>query len=327
MRLADAISARSALVTAAVVLLGACASTDRLGALVPPTADQDPALPRLQLNVAGRELWLHLSTFGQSDNPPVFVLPGGPGADFRLLLPLRELSDRYFVVMWDEHGGGLSQRLSRKEDLSLDSFDAEIAAMQNALSPGRKVALIGHSFGGAIATRYAARHPEAVAALILVEPGPLTQYARDHRHAGALGGLTTLASILWDNEAVSLQDHAQADYRVLGALREASQSYYCAGQSAEEYPIWRFGAYSELAVTEQENGFDYRAGIDAYTGATLVVAGTCGDLGIDFQRPFNLPALPGAEVSTIDGAGHISLFLEHAETTVGAIGAFLDRNL
>lgn len=300
-------------------------STSQPGALVPPTADQDPALPRIQVAVNGQALWLHVVTFGQSGNPPVFVLPGGPGADLRLLLPLNQLADRYFVVMWDEHGGGLSQRLSRKEDLSLDSFDAEIGAMQAIFAPDRRAALIGHSFGGSIATRYAARHPDAVAALALVEPGPLTQHARENRKGSVLGGLTTLAGILWDDEVLSLQDHAQADYRVLGTLREASQDSYCAGQTAEEYPLWRFGAYSELAVTEQENGFDYHAGIEAYGAGTLLLAGSCGDLGDEFQRAFNLPSLPNAETSTIDGAGHITLFLENAAATVAVIRSFLGQ--
>lgn len=312
-------------IAALLAMLAGCMSTEQPGALVPPTAEQDPALPRRQVAVNGQARWLHVVTFGDSGNPPLFVLPGGPGADFRLLLPLNQLADRYFVVMWDEHGGGLSQRLSHEEDLSLDSFDAEIGAMQAIFAPGRKVAVIGHSFGGSIAARYAARHPDAVAALVLVEPGPLTQHARDNRHGSALGGLAALTGILWDDEVLSLQDHAQADYRVLGALREASQDYYCPGEAAEEYPLWRFGAYSELAVTAQEDGFDYRAGIDAYRGGTLLVAGTCGNLGRDFQSAFNLPSLPDAETATIDGAGHITLFLEHAAATVAAIGRFLDQ--
>jgi proline iminopeptidase len=304
-----------------------CSSTSEPGALVPPTADQDPALPRVRLAFHGRAYWLHLETHGDPANPTLLVLHGGPGADFRLLRPLRALSDRYFVVMWDQHGAGLSERTSHSRDLVLDSFDEEIAAVQATFAPARKVTLIGHSFGGAIATRYAARHPGAVERLILIEAGPLTQYARDHRPGGWAGfSLTVLESVFWDNEVMTAQDHEQADYRLLGTLRAATAGYYCRGQEPEEYPIWRFGAYEFGVVVEEEHGFDYAEGIDAYAGKVLVLAGTCGEIGADFQRAFNVPALPNPDFETIDGAGHLTLLLGYAGPTVDAIRSYLDRN-
>jgi pimeloyl-ACP methyl ester carboxylesterase len=303
-----------------------CSSTSEPGALVPPTADQDPALPRVRVAIGGREYWLHLETHGDPANPVLLVLPGGPGADFRLLRPLRALADRYFLVMWDQHGAGLSERASHAGDLSLDTFDEEIAAIQTMFAPGRKVTLIGHSFGGAIATRFAARHPDDVQRLILIEPGPLTQYARDHRPGGWVGfSVEILETFFWDNEVITAQNHEQADFRILGILRPATEGYYCGGQEPEEYPIWRFGAYEFGVVVGEEHGLDYAAGIGAYTSRILVVAGTCGELGADFQREFNLPALPSPDFESIEGAGHLTLFLEHAAQTVEAIRSYLER--
>jgi hypothetical protein len=59
-------------------------------------------------------------------------------------------------------------------------------------------------------------------------------------------------------------------------------------------------------------GFDYRTSIEGYHAGALWVAGSCGNLGRDLQNAFNLPSLPNAEVATIDGAGHTTLFLENA---------------
>lgn len=67
--------------------------TETPGNLVPLTADQDPDLPQLEVMVAHHNRALHLQTFGNPANPPVFIIPGGPGADFRLLLPLKALAD------------------------------------------------------------------------------------------------------------------------------------------------------------------------------------------------------------------------------------------
>lgn len=92
------------------------------GALVPPTSDEDLQLPQITINVAGQESSIHLQTFGDPLSPPLFILHGGPGADFRLLLPLKKLTDNYYVVMWDSRGAGLSERVT-KDELTIDSFD------------------------------------------------------------------------------------------------------------------------------------------------------------------------------------------------------------
>jgi hypothetical protein len=39
-----------------------------------------------------------------------------------------------------------------------------------------------------------------------------------------------------------------------------------------------------------------------------------------------VPVLPSADFETIEGAGHLTLFLDHAGRTVEAIRSYLDRN-
>lgn len=92
-------------------------------------------------------------------------------------------------------------------------------------------------------------------------------------------------------------------------------------------PTWRFGALHHHAFTHSRNtpsaSFDFAAGIGAFRGGILVVAGTCGAVNADFQRRYNLASLPGAQVVTVAGAGHLTLFLEYAGQTVDAIQGFL----
>src|SRR5262245_2552071 len=115
---------------AACFACAACQDLDALDALVPPTADEDPQLPRERIELGGHDVWLHLETHGDPSRPIVFVLPGGPGGDFRQQRSLQALSDEYFVVLWDQHGCGLSQRVSRASELDLNTFDAEIDAVR-----------------------------------------------------------------------------------------------------------------------------------------------------------------------------------------------------
>ena len=54
----------------------------------------------------------------------------------------------------------------------------DLGAVAQALAPDRPVVLVGHSYGGLVATEFARRHPGRVAALVLVDPTTLGQ-----RHA------------------------------------------------------------------------------------------------------------------------------------------------
>jgi len=71
----------------------------------------------------------------------------------------------------------------------LDDLGAVIATLGTgpwaALGAGRRVVLVGHSFGSLIVRGYAARHPEQVAGLVLVDP-PIEWLDRAPTQAGLL---------------------------------------------------------------------------------------------------------------------------------------------
>lgn len=54
----------------------------------------------------------------------------------------------------------------------------DLAAVMDALAPNRKMILVGHSYGGLLATEFARLHPERLQGLVLVDPATLGQ-----RHA------------------------------------------------------------------------------------------------------------------------------------------------
>src|SRR5262245_28214126 len=91
---------------AAIALCG-CLDPGEPGSLVPRTVAEDPRPPRIE--VAGT--LLHAEAFGDPAAPMVMALHGGPGNDYRGMLPLKALADDgYRVVFWDQRGAGLSQR-------------------------------------------------------------------------------------------------------------------------------------------------------------------------------------------------------------------------
>lgn len=151
---------------------------DQPGNLVAKTVDQDAGLPAISVNGAK----LHAEAFGQPDNPLVVVIHGGPGGDYRDLLNCKDLAEHgYRVVFYDQRGSGLSQRFPEKSytalgnqaiDLMYDDLSGVIAHYRT--SPSQKVFLLGHSWGGILATGYAGKHPNAIQGLVVGEPGGLT---------------------------------------------------------------------------------------------------------------------------------------------------------
>jgi proline iminopeptidase len=291
------------------------------GALVPPTADQDPNLPQLEVHVSGHDRSLHLQTFGNPANPPVFVLHGGPGADFRLMLPLSALADQYYVVMWDSRGAGLSERVT-KEELTIDSFHEELSELKAAFAPDKKVIMIGHSFGGNVMTRYAAKHPEDVDRLILIEPGKF-DLSIDVKNTGGAVNFLDGQYFFWLNELMTSKDHAAADYKAIEVLPKSSRNWTCDKSIIENYPIWRFGTYHYFVLQQESyrlgNNFNWAEGIDQFNGPITIIAGSCGALGKNFQEKTNLQTLPQADFRTITNAGHITLFTDFNNETIQAV--------
>jgi pimeloyl-ACP methyl ester carboxylesterase len=114
---------------------------------------------------------LHLLDWGGSGTP-LLLLPGmGQSAHiFRTLVPA--LGGRFRAVAVTPRAHGESD--TPETGYTLASFAADVRAVMDALEIGR-AAVVGHSVGGAVATRLAADEPERVSHLVYLDS--LTDYA------------------------------------------------------------------------------------------------------------------------------------------------------
>jgi proline iminopeptidase len=115
-------------------------------------------------------LWYGVGGTARDGTPPVVFLHGGPGqgsVHFQALAgPAMER--RLRMVYLDQRGSGRSER-PWNGAYSMDALVRDVEGVRRALG-AEKIALIGHSFGGALALEYAAAHPEHVASVVLVAP-------------------------------------------------------------------------------------------------------------------------------------------------------------
>ncbi len=136
---------------------------------------------------------------------------------------LRELSRHHTYIRYDQRGCGLSDRTLA--GLSLDDLVGDLEVVVDQLGLER-FPLIGMSQGGAVAMRYASRHPDRVSALVLVGA-----YAR--------GALRRAASDLERLEADTLVNLIRVGWgRDNDAFRQVFTNQYIPEGTAEQHRWW-----------------------------------------------------------------------------------------
>lgn len=107
--------------------------------------------------------------------PPLVFLHGGPaggivGAKMVVAAISSFSRDGFDVYIYDQIGGGLSARLTDIEEYTVSRHVEDLESIRSRLGTATMI-LIGESWGGELATHYAAAYPEHVDRLILVSPG------------------------------------------------------------------------------------------------------------------------------------------------------------
>ncbi len=109
----------------------------------------------------------------------IIFLHGGPGGYIHsaIIRQMKEVAQQgYDVYLYDQIGSGLSDRLSKPKDYSFERHLNDLNEIISTQINTNKVILIGHSFGGILATHFTANRSEMVEKLILSSPGDLQPY-------------------------------------------------------------------------------------------------------------------------------------------------------
>ncbi|HXQ35123.1 MAG TPA: alpha/beta fold hydrolase [Anaerolineales bacterium] len=103
---------------------------------------------------------------------PIIILHGGPDFDHTYLLPdLDRLSDSFRLIYYDQRGLGKSADNVQPVDVTLQSDVEDMEYIREHFQL-ESFSVLGHSWGGVLAMKYAIRHPEHVSHLILMSTAP-----------------------------------------------------------------------------------------------------------------------------------------------------------
>lgn len=111
---------------------------------------------------------IYTKAFGSSNDKPIIFLHGGPGyncANFEATTAQKLAENGFFVIVYDRRGEGRSKDPNAKFTFHETFADLNSMYQQYNLT---KATLIGHSFGGVVATLFAETHPDKVQSIILV---------------------------------------------------------------------------------------------------------------------------------------------------------------
>jgi pimeloyl-ACP methyl ester carboxylesterase len=133
-----------------------------------------------------------LASTSTGQGPTILLIHGGMTDGPLAWWAQAPLADRWRLVVVDRAGYGASASLSQGEDIELD-------AQLIAATLGEPVHIVGHSSGAIVAMLAAARAPEGVRSLTLIEP-PSYRFVDDP----GVQALADSGDSLWD--AVDLSD-------------------------------------------------------------------------------------------------------------------------
>jgi pimeloyl-ACP methyl ester carboxylesterase len=132
-----------------------------------------PIVPNLRAYPAGCKALVY-EDYGAGQ--PIVLLAGGPGQNPAYMAPVARMlaSSGRRVLLLDQRGTGRStDAISCRERMTLAGAVADLDALRTHLRL-KRLTIAGHSWGGMLAMAHVREHPDQVAGLLLIDPGPMT---------------------------------------------------------------------------------------------------------------------------------------------------------
>lgn len=293
-----------------------------LGLAAQAASTGSPTEQGLSFEANGVTIWYEVR--GDGPGTPLVVANGGPGFDHSYLhcSPAWDrLAKGRKVVFYDQRGNGRSSALKDGTPFGLAEQIVDLDALRDHLGLPR-IDLLGHSWGGYLVMAYAARYPERIAHLLLVDSvAPKIQdtvflFKNIHPETVSMEDSVAFAVELGDEKAIATDLHEYMTMLFYGAeardaflARSASFSYHQKVNRAVWTDLQRFDLNPELAK---------------FKFPTLVVTGRY-DFNVAPSVAWGIhKAIPGSALAIFEKSGHLP-FCEEVDGFVTRVQGFLAK--
>jgi proline iminopeptidase len=259
---------------------------------------------------------------------PVCVLqPGGPGILWDCMR-MPAVEERMTVVYVEALGTGASDRLPTHPNGYTRSLYAEALGHLIDHLEQERVYLIGHSYGGFVAQRYALDHPDRLSGLILYESAAVTG---EEHGAEAARQVAAFATRNVDNpelpgvlEALQAVGGITKDAELTAALRGLLPAYVADywGREAELAPMRETIQVTYISSLDEylaPDIIDDRAALLELTVPTLVIVGRYDVIcGVRWAEELH-HLIPKSRLLILERSGHLGHVEEPTEFASGII--------
>lgn len=279
------------------------------------------------------DLDFHYLDWGNSHLPPLLLLHGGSLTAHTWDMAALLLRDQFHVIALDQRGHGDSgwtaEALLGENNQDLMAADTE--AFINYLAYPR-IVLCGMSMGGMNSLRYAAKHADRLARLIIVDIAPVTMQE----------GLMEMEAFRRETETMSkFEDFleravkfnpqrkpAHLKYSLLHSLKQVDdgwtwkQDHRPRPETAP--PPSDEAAKEQMQAMRRERSESLWADVKAITTPTLLMRGAISKILSEEAAKETVAAMTDAELVVIPNAGH-SVQGDNPQAFATELKAFIDR--
>ena len=267
---------------------------------------------------------IYYEVLGGGSGRPLVLVNGGPGFDHGYMHcsdAWDRLAGNRKVVFYDQRGNGRSSKLKEGQSCLLADQIDDLDALRAHLGL-EKMDLLGHSWGGYLVMAYAARHPERIAHLVIVDSAaPKIQdtvflFKNIYPETVAREDGFAFAVELGDEAAIA------ADLQVY-----MSMLFY--SPAAKEAMLARMGELSyhqsvNKSIWNDLQRFDLNPELSKFTFPTLVITGRF-DFNVAPSVAWSIHrAIPGSELAVFEKSGHLP-YCDESAAFVSRLQEFLAK--
>lgn len=260
---------------------------------------------------------------------PLLVLGGGPGDSPDRYLSLCEtLAPIARCILVEQRGTGRSMPAPKDgSTVTVDLTLSDLEAVRKALGLDQWIAM-GFSYGGYLASEYAAAYSGSVRSLILLDSCGIDDSCYSWFSDSIMSRLSAEALARYKFWEAKAGDPAVKTHAITEAIRAMLPGYFCDREKALETAEairdgdFDFETSALIDADIAKRGYGLAGSVNAYPGAVLILHGRQDPLGDSVPLALRDYYAPEARLHFIERAGHYS-WIERPDEVKNAIEEFL----